>query len=204
MIHSIAGAAALLVSALTAAAHPANSGSGANFLLITHPWAMSQNSHFFAGAAALLVSVLTAAALVAHLAYSGSGTDWSLAGLRLGRRPKATEPPASPADASNLTQRLCNGGASAALGGGSGSGSGGTGSGSGSGVSASVGAATADQALMAALPKSWAAGHIAHDVRHWRRTGIQKEAVDRLAAAQDKYKVHSKPLHRNQAAQHRL
>lgn len=135
---------------------------------------------------ALLVSLLTAGALALHLTYGGSAAaaSWSLAGLRLSSRQHTAaqqqqqrQAALSCGDGGNLTQLLCDPASAHASPSSSGSADGGR---------------PAD--IATGLPASWAAGHIAHDFRHWRHTGIRKQALDKLAADVDVHKV-GKPNH---------
>lgn len=135
------------------------------------------------GVVALLVSLLTAGALALHLTYGGSAAaaSWSLAGLRLsGRQHTAAQQQQrrqaalSCGDSGNLTQLLCDP-ASAHY--------------AADGSSRGNGAGGRPRGIATGLPASWAAGHIAHDFRHWRHTGIRKKALDKLASDVDVHKV---------------
>ena len=141
-----------------------------------------------AGVVALLVSLLTAGALALHLTYSGSAAaaSWSLAGLRLSSRQHTAaqqhqqrQAALSCGDGGNLTQLLCDP-ASAH---------------SAADRSSGGGGATGGRPpnIATGLPASWAAGHIAHDFRHWRHTGIRKKALDKLASDVDVHKVGKPP-----------
>ena len=135
------------------------------------------------GVVALLVSLLTAGALALHLTYGGSAAaaSWSLAGLRLsGRQHTAAhqqqrrQAALSCGDGGNLTQLLCDPASAHSA------------ADSSSGGSAAGGK---PPNIAPGLPASWAAGHIAHDFRHWRHTGIRKKALDKLASDVDVHKV---------------
>jgi len=133
-----------------------------------------------AGTAALFLSALTAAVLLLHISHSHDAA-WRPSGGRPEQQPPEQQQPLS--DGDYLAQLLCGIGGSGgrdsrssqdARGGGSLSG-GGSGGGGGGGAAGTL-------RRPAVRQRSWAAAHIEHDLRRWRRRGCERSALDAVVA----------------------